>query len=286
MSNLKHSIMKNLFFTGFSAILISGLMLFSCSKETKDVTDIQSLTSASDNTKAELIFNNVSNIADQAYNSFSTFKSSEDGDVDLIGNCATITLDTTSNPGILTIDFGEENCLCGDGWNRRGKIIVTFTGPYRAEGTVITHSFEEYFVNDNKVMGTRIVTNAGRNDANNIHFIISVNGVIIKADGSGQFTWASNRNREWIEGEDTWVRFDDVYLITGGAHGQTANQVSYTMSITNPLRREVGCRHFVSGSFDFVPDGKPVRTLDYGDGECDNIATVTINGHTYTIHLH
>jgi hypothetical protein len=29
----------------------------------------------------------------------------------------------------------------------------------------------------------------------------------------------------------------------------------------------------------------PLRILDYGTGECDNIATVLVNGVTYTIFL-
>ncbi len=43
--------------------------------------------------------------------------------------------------------------------------------------------------------------------------------------------------------------------------------------------------HFVSGTVEILPDGKPLRILYFGNGECDNDATVTINGETYNINL-
>jgi hypothetical protein len=53
-----------------------------------------------------------------------------------------------------------------------------------------------------------------------------------------------------------------------------------------PLRIELACRFIVSGTIEMRPQDRPVRLLDYGNGDCDNVATVTINGETYTIYLH
>jgi hypothetical protein len=48
----------------------------------------------------------------------------------------------------------------------------------------------------------------------------------------------------------------------------------------------LACRkHFVSGIFNHTPENKPTRTIDFGDGACDDIATVTVNGKTYTVTL-
>ncbi|MCD4735955.1 MAG: hypothetical protein K8R53_07925, partial [Bacteroidales bacterium] len=186
---------------------------------------------------------------------------------------------------LLTIDFGEDNCLCGDGRYRRGKILVSFTGRYREQGTILTHTFDEYYVNDNQVLGTRIVSNMGENNTGNIYFTVEVDGQIIKANGSGTITWTSLREREWIEGFETLTWWDDVYLITGNAQGTSASGYSFTMEITIELRKEIGCRYFVSGTYELTPEGKPVRVVDYGNGECDNIITITVSGHTITIHL-
>ena len=274
---------KKLFYLIAASLFLGSLFFTSCNKDETQGLD-EDITATQDNSDVERIFNNVSNIADEAYNMGSSYKSGLD-EGDLIGGCATITFDTSSFPKVITIDFGDENCLCPDGRYRRGKIIVTFTGPYRQPGTVITHTFASYFVNDNQVLGSKVVTNAGRNENNNLYYIIEVVGQIIKANGNGEIYWSSFREREWIAGEDTFYRLDDVYLITGTASGTSTGGFSFTMVITNPLRKEIGCRHMVSGTFEFTPGNRSVRILDYGDGECDNIATITVNGVTRTIYL-
>lgn len=268
-----------------AGLIVTFVFLTGCSKDNKTTNQSEELTTVQDNATAEKIFSDVSDIADQAYNSIQYTKSADDGG-DIIGNCATFSVDTVGFPHTITIDFGDTNCLCPDGRYRRGKILVSFTGPYRQVGTVITHTFDNYFVNDNQVMGTKVVTNAGKNENNHTCFTISVDGIIIKANGGGQITWISNREREWILGEDTFTRFDDVYLITGEGQGTTASGNNYSVLITNPLRKEISCRYFVSGTFEFTPGDRPKRIFDYGDGECDNIATVTVNGNTRTIYLH
>ena len=286
--------MKKVFLKLFFASIVSFVFITGCNKENEDFslnnsvstgTDDAELKIVTDNADANLIFNNVADLADEAYYNATGYKSSGAAESFLMGGCATVSLDTISNPHILTIDFGEENCLCADGRYRRGKIIVTFTGKYRKKGTVITHSFDNYFVNDNELLGSVIVTNTGRDDYDNINFLISSNAIVIKADSSGQITRVSNLRRIWIEGEDTPERIDDVYLIKGKSYGQLANGNNYKMIITNPLRKEIGCKYFVSGTFNFKPENKPLAIFDYGDGECDNIATVTINGETHTIYL-
>lgn len=270
---------------GMIAISSIGLFATSCNKTDNALEE--STFSAQDDALAEQIYDNVSDIADEAYDLKTTgLKSTDGGERLFLGDCATVTLDTTVNPRELTIDFGEENCLCNDGRYRRGKIIITFTGRYRMPGTVITHGFDNFYVNDNKIEGTKVVTNMGQNDSGHTYFSIEVVGVIYKANDGGTISWNSSREREWVEGEDTKLRRDDVYLITGTADGIRANGETWTKVIVNALRVELDCRFIVSGTMEIQPENRPLRILDYGDGECDNIATVLINGITYTIYLH
>jgi len=268
----------------FALPFLAGIIFFlgSCSKDT---TTAPTFTTVQDDAYAESIFDNVTSLTDEAYSlSSSNFKSTE-GRV-FLSNCATVSLDTTAFPRVLTIDFGDTNCLSNDGRYRRGKILVSFTGRYRKPGTIITTTFDNYYVNDNEVEGTKVVTNNGFNDARHMSWTISVNGVITLAGGKGTITWKSQRTREWVEGSDTpHNRWDDVFLITGQASGNRANGLSWARKITNPLKVELACRFIVSGTVEIKPEGKPMRTLDFGDGECDNLATVTVNGKTYTIHL-
>jgi len=268
--------------TAIIALISFGLLFSSCEKEKIENGDT---SFSSDDAFAEGVYSNVSNIADEAYDlSSDGFKSGSISRL-YLGDCATVTLDTTVYPRELTIDFGEVNCLCNDGRYRRGKIIITFTGRYRHPGTVITHGFDDYFVNDNKIEGTKIVTNMGFNDAGNMYYNIEIVGVIYRANDGGTMSWNSSREREWIEGRDTRILRDDVYLITGTADGIRPNGNTWTKEIVNALRIELNCRWIVSGTVNIQPEGLPLRILDFGDGECDNIATVLIDGVTYTIFL-
>lgn len=267
---------------------LAGMILFlgSCSKD-NNAPDTN-FTAVQDDAYAESVFDNVTNIADEAYALSSVnLKSAEAAENRIfLSSCATVTLDTTVFPRVLTIDFGDSNCLCNDGRYRRGKIIISFTGRYKKPGTIRTTTFDNYYVNDNQVEGTKVVTNNGFNDQRNMNWSITVNAVITLANGEGTISWKSQRNREWTEGIDTpHDRWDNVFMITGKSSGQNAKGISWTRVITKPLEVKLACRFIVSGTMEINRDGKPTRILDFGDGECDNLATVTVDGKVHTIHL-
>ena len=267
-------------------VIILGLVITvtSCKKEASNPNDDTSVSQ--DDSFAEGIYDEVTNIVDEAYDLSSNGLKSATAETIFLGPCVTISLDTTVYPRELTIDFGEENCLCNDGKYRRGKIIVSFTGKYRRPGTVITTGFDSFFVNDNQIDGTKVVTNMGKNDDGHPYFTVNVTGVIYKANDGGTLSWNADKIREWIEGYTTRKFRDDVYLIYGSADGIRPNGDTWEREIINPLRVQLNCRFIVSGTMEIRPAGMSVRLLDFGDGECDNIATILIDGVTYTIYLH
>ena len=266
------------------SLLIAGMTFLytGCKKES---TNTAADTSAvHNNFLAETAFDNATQWSDQAmagHNLKSTLT-----DTVYMGTCVLATLDLSTMPYTLVIDFGPTNCQCNDMKYRRGKIIVHFTGNYRAAGTVITYTFDNYFINDNQITGVKTVTNKGRNPADHLWWETVVNGSVIKANNGGTFTWNSTREHEWTEGESTpFVWWDDVYLVTGSASGIGTDGKTYTVTITSPLKKKLNCEWLESGVLDIQVKDLPLLILDYGNGTCDNIATATINGNTYTINL-
>jgi hypothetical protein len=263
----------------FKVLTLSVTLTFAlsgCKKEDDD----DDTSAASDNALADQAFTDVSSIADEAANgSVESFKT--------LSHCATVTHDSASagDPDTLTIDFGSVNCTGHDGRMRRGKIVVTYTGRYRDAGSTHTITFDNYFVNDNQVLGTKTVTNEGLNTAGHTYFTIVEDGSIILADGGGTITRVSNRSREWIEGESTLVLSDDVYLITGSATGVSAQGTNVVATITDALRVELDCRWITAGKAEVTPSGRLPRIVDFGAGTCDNQATVTIGTRTFDITL-
>lgn len=271
------------------AALVSASIFSSCRKKEIEEKDNDTI-SAKDQSFASSTVNDMTSISDEAGKGNSTttssFKTAESNAI--LSSCSVITYDTLAAAKTITVNFGTSNCLCNDGRNRRGSLIINFTGRYRDSNTVITVTPQNYFVNDNQVTGSKTITNKGHNAANHLVYEINANITIIKASGAGTITWQSTRQREWITGESTLTWADDVYSITGSANGTTSNGNSFSSVITSPLIRNMafGCRrHFTQGMLEHTPSGKATRYINFGNGTCDDQATVTINGNTYNITL-
>ena len=274
---------------GSVTMLMAASFVFTGCRRDEEDTDT---SAAADNAFAEACFTDVTNIADEAgiTGNISSYRLGDPEAGALLSACATLVWDTANgaDQDTITVDFGTANCACLDGRNRRGKILIYYTGQYRDSASVHTIGFDNYFVNDNQILGTKTVTNLGHNAAGHLVYDIDVNGTIHLANNGGTITWTSQRQREWTAGESTQIWADDMYSITGSASGTSAAGETFTMNITSPLIRYMAlvCRRLVTqGTVELTPGSRPMRTIDFGAGACDDIATVTINNHTYTIHL-
>jgi hypothetical protein len=273
----------------FMACCLITLSISACKKDSETAdSDTQP---AQDNSLAESNYNDANNMIDASVAVGSSFSmrmaTGQPGAriEDVLGGCTQVSVDTTSSPRKVIIDFGPNNCECVDGRKRRGKIIATWTGRYRDAGTVVTISYENYFVNDNQIKGTHKTTNLGLNNASHLVYKIEVDGSIVKANNGGTVTWTSTRQREWLQGSNTPFNIlDDVYAISGTASGTVASGQAYTIAIIQPLIRNMSCQWFESGKVEVTPAGRLTRTLDYGSSGCDNKATVTI-GNNNTINV-
>lgn len=205
------------------------------------------------------------------------------------GSCATFSispaiLDTTTWPKTLTINFGTSNCLCADGNYRRGIITAIFTGKYRNAGTVITIGLNNYYHNNNLVqVGTHTITNNGINGNGHLSYSINVQNASVTTS-NGIIKWNSTRTREWIAGESTNLNpWDDVYSITGSANGTGVHGNTFNVIINSPLIVALNCQWIESGSLTLTPANLAPRIVDFGNGSCDDQATVTINGTVYNV---
>ena len=113
----------------------------------------------------------------------------------------------------------------------------------------------------------------------------------------GNFTeWDSDKTITQVEGLATPdYPKDDAFKIEGAANGYVKRGnllVRWGSTITEPLLRRLTCRWIVKGRIRAIRANLPNPTtshwaavLDFGIGNCDNQATVTINGVTRQITL-
>ncbi len=284
---------KQLILSGTALITVLSLSLTGCRPDRDKDNDT---SGAEDNSLADKSFEDMAQIANEA--ATGAVNSFKNGNYDgLLSICANVSHDTANNK--IVVDFGPTNCYCNDGRYRRGKVFISYNGnSYWDSLATVTisssmagdPSSDTYYVNDNQVIGTKTVSNKGHNTAGHMNWDVQVTGTINKANGQGTVQWQSTRNREWSAGENTpLIWSDDEYSVTGSGSGTSANGTPFTVQITSKLVRKMNCpKHFVSGTFDFTPGTKPVRHVDFSppnNGQCDNVATVTINNNTYTVYL-
>ena len=270
----------------FGMVVIAGAAIISsCQRDPEDSNTTASLDNALAEGEANQVLDAVHNVMGD-YN-VGKLDGTQDNRTGFLPSCATVTWDTAAQ--IITIDFGTTGCVCSSPWDgktRKGQIIFHYTGAYRDSGSVITINTQDYYVNDNKFDLSKTVTNLGLNGNGNLEYDINVStATFTLANAGGVITWTSQRTREWTEGESTLTPFDDVYLISGSASGTDRNNNPFTVSIIDPLKVDLSCMHITAGSVDITPSGLPVRHVDWGNGTCDDIATVEINGVVYTIHI-
>lgn len=263
-------------------------IIYSCTKDNSPGSNTDNNTqSASDNSFAESTNSDVFNISAQSEDNGIAGNYADSSFSFILSPCATVSIDNISTPHKLIVDFGASNCLCYDGKYRRGKVLVSYTGLYRDSASTHTITFDNYYVNDYKVEGTHTIVNNGHNAAGNLTFSVNINSTITDTAGN-KLTYTSVRTREWVAGESTSGLFkwtDDVYSITGTASGTSFDGTQFTSTITSPLIVALNCRWIEKGIVEFTPSGKLKRTIDFGNGDCDNKITVSIAGLSFNILL-
>ena len=190
--------------------------------------------------------------------------------------------------GTLTIDFGT-GCEDPRGNRRSGKIFVRFDGRRFLPGSTIVITFENYVINGIKLSGKRTLTNiTGSNESAPKFQIELEGGLAVWPDGT-QATREHCFTRTWNRGV-LLNPSDDVLVVSQcadadvAASGVNRRGVSYSMVIESDLIYKRGCPIAVQGVKVFRANGKEV-TVDYGDGTCDNIITITIEGNTRQVNV-
>ncbi len=262
-------------------IAVSVLTIFqACTKEkkTEDAPDNKSeigLTTAK--ATSDVFFDDVSQEVIQANTeSGLTIRETQ--------ACATITISPqgTTFPKTVTIDFGT-GCTGTNGFVRKGKLIYTISKKFINPGAQIAVSFDGYSVNDYKLEGTYTIKNNGSFTGLNITTTL-VDGKITYPDG----TWYTRSSVvTWVQakGADTPLDFsNDEFNITGSGTVKSSTGNELTAASETPLLRKFTCYNTVSGKLNLAFNNI-TGVLDYGAGECDKAAILTIGNKEYDVTL-
>jgi hypothetical protein len=274
------------------AVLFS-VILYSCQKEnslntSQTVTEEQATTYSDESAQTEASFDDVEDVSMTAAEEEGV-ASTPNGRVGefhplfeelrlRIGDCATITVtpNDSTYPKTVTIDFGD-GCLGADGKFRRGAIILTFTGPLRHSGSVVTITLRDFYLNRAHIEGTKLISNLSENG--DVKFTVQVvAGKVTFPTGRG-YAYDGIKYVKQIEGGSTRIVRDDVYSIEGRSKTGFNNGLTIVLNTESPLIKKVVCPWISNGSLKIKINDR-VLFLDYGapnNGDCDNKALLTWN---------
>lgn len=186
-------------------------------------------------------------------------------------------------PKTVTIDFGT-GCLGRDGKFRKGKIVSIYTNRMVVPGAKVSTIFIDYHVDSFKVEGTHITENTSTSNMQGWKVEV-IQGKITNTNNNRWRKWNSVKNILQIAGNGTPnFPMDDIYKITGNATGSNSGGHTWASIIVEPLIKKFTCRWIVQGTVRLMRDGRPAL-LDYGNGSCDNLAIIYINGVPHVITL-
>ena len=209
----------------------------------------------------------------------------------LVNPCFTVTVTPMSPPNLfpvkVVIDFGT-GCTGRNGRTRKGKIIAIYTGRITVPGKTVTTTFDGYYVNDTKVEGEHKIENQS---ASNVwaYAVTVTNAKLTKPNGNF-IQWNSSKVITQVEGLGTPLfPRDDVFSVRGETNGAVKRDTVYyqwSAKTIEPLIKRFSCYWIVKGKIGIRRTNTDGAVIDYGNGDCDNKATITINNVAHEITLH
>lgn len=178
-------------------------------------------------------------------------------------------------PKTIVINFGNGH-TAANGVVRAGKINIVLSDSVRKTGSTAVITFTNYAVNGFKKEGSITVTNKSTATAKAWQRKVE-NGKITAPDGR-YWLHSGIRDAVQIDGSATPnTLLDDTYLITGNHSVTNAAGKTKNCYITEALQKKVVCDNIATGKLK-VEGGNHIAVIDFGNGDCDKIATVSVNG--------
>ncbi len=270
MKNLRNA---SLLFS-FLLVITSGCQKDPVNTITENVAPV---TTEESSLLAEQTFNDINTFSDN-YMKESGLKSQS------LETCPSVTWNLNALPFSLSFDWGT-GCTGTDNLSRKGKITVSLTGKMDVANSVATFSFDNFYTQEYKITGVHKLTYTGFvAGTGNPKYNVFTEARIDFPNGKFM-TYRSESVRILAEGASTVTLEDNVWRSEGTSRGVTGDGVSWTARVSSALVKSATCRWISKGIMLITPKDLPEFKVDFGEGTCDNKATVTKNDQTFVIEM-
>ena len=277
---------KNVSKISLIMLLVGVLTMISCSKDQEESlsNDDENLVEVKQSAALDVVGERIDAIVEEVYaaDEIAT-RTGGARNSDYIPTCVTITTVLQENMIERTLDFGD-GCTMPNGHVLSGIIVMRYEKDMTAMTKTISVTFNTFYVDGILIEGGRSIFRERSNASGNPQSTYTVDISATWSDGS-QASRVGEKVREWIEGYGSGHWGDNVFLITGNRTTTFRNGAVRSGTIVVPLRREMACRFIVSGVINLQRNNH-TAVLDFGEGNCDNQALITMgNGNTHIINL-
>ncbi|WP_303316786.1 hypothetical protein Q4Q34_08250 [Flavivirga abyssicola] len=184
-------------------------------------------------------------------------------------DCTVFEEETLDNTVTITVSFPED-CVDRNGDVISGTIIIVKSTSDIDKTRTVT--FTNFTINGHVINGTKTHEFIAANGDGNPQISGSVD-ISVETD-EGTVTKVGTRLVVITSGGDTDTHKDDEKTVTGSHTFTNAEGNAKVVEITIPLVKPAACKYIVQGVKTYTVNGE-TSSLDYGDGTCDNIGTLT-----------
>lgn len=187
-------------------------------------------------------------------------------------------------PNTITVDF-EDGCKGKREHDISGIMRIASSSHWFEVNSTRTVSLENFEIDGVLVSGSQTITYDGMSNGV-LNFAIS---------GNLRFTWSSGfwvdrhleSTRSYISGLLSNSTELESYLIeaSGTVTDVTSTGNTFEKVTQTPIVYNSDCQYIVSGLVDVYKNDDLKFTLDYGDGECDRYATISIGDESGQLNL-
>ena len=283
--------MKTKIVSGIAIVMLSFFISCDSSNDGNDNNPTLTAKDIAVNSKIDVAIDDVVYIVEDQYTAQQSISNrSSTASKSILPTCATFTTVLVDGTWTRTIDFGSTGCTLPNGNVLKGKIIISFSNDFTSKSRTLSYRFVDFYHNGKLLQGNKSITYESKSTellATEHPVMTFTVDMKITFDDGKVYSRTGTTVKETVEGNETPLNWEDnVFLVTGNSATSLANGDTVTTVITTPLRYITSCKlPFPVSGIVSITKNTSVGTLDFGDGKCDNLATLTIDGVTKDIIL-
>ena len=257
-------------------ILIGLVTLTSCNNDRGELEDETQVVSAKEIVTSSSLYNQVFTLTQRTIDNIEIEEQLKSGQTSFFSDsCADVVYYLSQDLSYVEnviISYNDFSCA-PVGQRRIGKIHVYLTGLISEQGTEVTVILDDFHIEHHKIEGTQISTN------------IDVNGFIWEFDQTvenGRITFPSGDYALWES--DKYIRINLLtkkYIQILESNGVNSQGMEYEVETLIPLEKSFTCDFIDKGSLLIELEDYDDMIIDYGNGTCDDQATITLVSDEY-----